>query len=350
MASLSNEQAAQVRQMLAESVTKNLEFLSNEAREHREYLRTILNRVIWSIGVFILVVSGWFYFSFGEKLVSHELVKWRVEDKVQTYLDDRKDLGIKAALAEVDESIDSSVQAKQGEISAALEVLKVRIRSTIEKMGGSLESAIGSADSNIKTKLSEFERTASSMVDNTIKGKIRALSELDVDELIRKGLKGDPGENGVDATAPVGAIIAWMSTNPLLPPGWHKCDHTEVKELGLDTEQEQRLRRSTVIKDDRLPDLRGYFLRGLDDRAKEDGGLDVHRHERNKGVGSSQNDDVGSFNILHATRRVSDSGPLHASLILPPPAFGEKRREDTSQGSVETRPVNIAVHWIIRVK
>lgn len=82
----------------------------------------------------------------------------------------------------------------------------------------------------------------------------------------------------------------------------------------------------------RIPDLRGYFLRGLDDGRGLDGG---------RGIGSSQSD---AFKSHTHNLGIQDRGSGGSSALISGPGSGVT----TAVGGTETRPLNIAWPYFIK--
>ncbi len=167
--------------------------------------------------------------------------------------------------------------------------------------------------------------------------------------------------------APIGTIVAYYgTTTQLKDKAWLICDGSKLsekeyillaehlKQLGLDSEH--------------VPDLRGQFLRGsakanntttstyekvvTENRSKVNNGQQIggkqedaiwdHKHNSQEGskflsvVSPSGGGQLGSghdFTNLNSTGNVVQDSEIEKSKI-----------------SEETRPVNIAIHWIIKAK
>lgn len=172
----------------------------------------------------------------------------------------------------------------------------------------------------------------------------------------------EPLSNQMNSQAPpIGAVMAWPSpiseAHPC-PAGWHLCDDTSLQSLGLTEKELTNLRAALPAGTykGRLPDFRGYFLRGA---GRSPGGPDPDLASRKgTGPGSTQGDGVGR----HVHDGVISAPPAEKLLRSTAPsseethataAFGNsqmQRTGNTIQGAEETRPVNIAVHWIIRIR
>jgi hypothetical protein len=158
----------------------------------------------------------------------------------------------------------------------------------------------------------------------------------------------------------IGSVIAWP-TSRQIPTGWHVCDGSAI-----DARPEDPI--AKVLESDygtsgvgklKLPDYRGYFLRGLDNRS-HDNRVDP---DGPREVGRPQVDSIGAMD-LDASNPKSGYRLSASDFVIPIPTGTTKSdpsNENSSQrlaaskkateiGKAETRPKNYAVHWIIRVK
>ncbi|WP_097740075.1 phage tail protein [Escherichia coli] len=152
---------------------------------------------------------------------------------------------------------------------------------------------------------------------------------------------------GEGSALPVGVPVPWPSATP--PTGWLKCN-------GAEFSSEKYPNLAKVYPTNKLPDLRGEFIRGWDDGRGIDSGRNLL---------SAQNDAiqniVGSFGRTQLFRDVLSSGPFsqHGQVL----STGLKETEiiegygaynwtfDASRSvrtASETRPRNIAFNYIVR--
>ena len=152
---------------------------------------------------------------------------------------------------------------------------------------------------------------------------------------------------GEGSALPVGVPVPWPSATP--PTGWLKCN-------GAAFSAEEYPELAKAYPTDKLPDLRGEFIRGWDDGRGIDSGRNLL---------SAQNDAiqniVGSFGRTQLFRDVLSSGPFsqHGQVL----STGLKETEiiegygaynwtfDASRSvrtASETRPRNIAFNYIVR--
>ncbi|EBF6316932.1 phage tail protein [Salmonella enterica] len=152
---------------------------------------------------------------------------------------------------------------------------------------------------------------------------------------------------GEGSALPVGVPVPWPLETP--PTGWLKCN-------GAAFSSEKYPNLAKVYPTNKLPDLRGEFIRGWDDGRGIDSGRNLL---------SAQNDAiqniVGSFGRTQLFRDVLSSGPFsqHGQVL----STGLKETEiiegygaynwtfDASRSvrtASETRPRNIAFNYIVR--
>ncbi len=174
------------------------------------------------------------------------------------------------------------------------------------------------------------------------------------------GKQGPPGERGPQGSdgIPVGAVMAWPGPNA--PDGWHLCDGTPIAGKGWSSKLLEAV--PTAIYDGKLPDYRGLFLRGaagtreinykgtvinFDHKNRKD-----HRlNQADSSVGSVQ---LGSPGLNWGERGrygyelkacAVDTAKTTNWNVIALATGGNRERFGE-----ETRPANVYVHWIIKVK
>lgn len=219
---------------------------------------------------------------------------------------------------------------------------------------------------------------------------------LGVSNQVRLALEGQAGQRFEEAirsktseiqelnptsllTLPVGAIAAfWWTCTPEPPAGWLLCDGSSISKdqfprlydhlLRLQSGDSNMPRGANVVL---LPDLRGYFLRGLDPsgRADPDGGDRAIGHTQGfasalpTGKEPFTSEESGAHTHTHEVQVWTvDSGDVVGSLgeggpraragmpRLRVPASADSRHGHVVEkgGDVETRPKNVAVNFIIK--
>ena len=133
---------------------------------------------------------------------------------------------------------------------------------------------------------------------------------------------------GEGSALPVGVPVPWPSVTP--PTGWLKCN-------GAAFSAEEYPELAKVYPTNKLPDLRGEFIRGWDDGrgidsgrtllSAQDGSIEAHGHDYNGTIYTS-------------------SGPSWANTT----DAGHRAYSGftSSYGGSETRPRNIAFNFIVR--
>lgn len=178
--------------------------------------------------------------------------------------------------------------------------------------------------------------------------------------LLFSGRTGPVGPKGSDG-APVGTVVAWPGKTPP-DDTWMICDGRALKSKdhrGLyETIGTQYGTGSTEPDMDfNIPNYQGYFLRGFDPKRAKDPGP----REPSAVVGSTQADAVAGFVYINTPPLVLAEDDDMKFGIMPGMTYGtgNQRRVDTSFPDKthlnagrrpETRPVNRAVLWIIKVK
>ncbi|RGT71712.1 integrase [Escherichia coli] len=134
---------------------------------------------------------------------------------------------------------------------------------------------------------------------------------------------------GEGSALPVGVPVPWPSVTP--PTGWLKCN-------GAAFSAEEYPELAKVYPTNKLPDLRGEFIRGWDDGrgidsgrtllSAQDGSIEAHGHDYNGAIYTS-------------------SGPSWANTT----DAGHRAYSGftSSYGGSETRPRNIAFNYIVRL-
>ncbi|MCT7448337.1 phage tail protein [Escherichia coli] len=155
---------------------------------------------------------------------------------------------------------------------------------------------------------------------------------------------------GEGSALPVGAPVPWPSETP--PTGWLKCN-------GAPFSAEEYPKLAKAYPANKLPDLRGEFIRGWDDGRGIDAGrvllsiqtgmLKKHRHivVANDGYDTKDEWELATiFKKTYTQGRGLDATNTGGSLI-PSPTL-HSRGSIGNTGGNETRPRNIAFNFIVR--
>ncbi|GIP88334.1 hypothetical protein pm098_43350 [Escherichia coli] len=155
---------------------------------------------------------------------------------------------------------------------------------------------------------------------------------------------------GEGSALPVGVPVPWPSATP--PTGWLKCN-------GAAFSAEEYPELAKAYPTNKLPDLRGEFIRGWDDGRGIDAGrvllsiqtgmLEKHRHivVANDGYDSNEEWELATiFRRAYTQGRGLDAADAGGTLI-PSPTLHTRGSIGNTGGS-ETRPRNIAFNFIVR--
>ncbi|OKW54600.1 phage tail-collar fiber domain-containing protein [Escherichia coli] len=155
---------------------------------------------------------------------------------------------------------------------------------------------------------------------------------------------------GEGSALPVGVPVPWPSATP--PTGWLKCN-------GAAFSAEEYPELAKAYPTNKLPDLRGEFIRGWDDGRGIDAGrvllsiqagmLEKHRHfvVANDGHDSKEEWELATiFRNTYTQGKGLDAAAAGGSLI-PSPTLHSRGSIGNTGGS-ETRPRNIAFNYIVR--
>ena len=140
---------------------------------------------------------------------------------------------------------------------------------------------------------------------------------------------------GEGSLLPVGVPVPWPLATP--PTGWLKCN-------GAPFSAEEYPELAKAYPTNKLPDLRGEFIRGWDDGRGVDNG---------RGLLSTQNDEFKSHSHnFDRTWGLSAFDPTGGYDLVSADASGKVVNFDTRPtvevGGSETRPRNIAFNYIVR--
>ena len=171
-------------------------------------------------------------------------------------------------------------------------------------------------------------------------------------------------------SVPVGTIMVYGGDlsnekvkSDLKDQGWLPCDGAEISSAGY---RELYDAIATAFGGDKdkgtfnVPDLRGRFLRGVDQGKKRDPDAATRIADPDHGGGNT-GDKVGSvqedqFASHKHTFAATHGRNISGSSLGDPPAMASFIYNDWSNkdvagtGGAETRPKNIYVHWIIKAK
>ncbi|EMV84197.1 phage Tail Collar domain protein [Escherichia coli 2861200] len=237
----------------------------------------------------------------------------------------------------------------------------------------------------IAAALAQFvsDKTQRDVLDNgDLPGFVELLgSGFAVEYLSRKNPFGDIKSDGTVQTAlenlglgegsalPVGVPVPWPSATP--PTGWLKCN-------GAAFSAEEYPELAKAYPTNKLPDLRGEFIRGWDDGRGVDAGrallslqddsFEAHRHESFFYAGISRNEiplknlpsSDEMLTLSSTTNALSPDGIDATNSLIGNDDYnclieGNKNNKRTATGlstsivgAAETRPRNISFNYIVR--
>lgn len=180
------------------------------------------------------------------------------------------------------------------------------------------------------------------------------------------------------AIFPIGSVIAYMGNNStvagLEASGWYKCDGRAISTLTASLSGDEISAFVNVVGSN-LPDLRGVFLRGLDDaRGLDDNagtrtggegttgvrsyqGCEIQAHGHTGSTGTAGNHNHGGSTGEAGWSRSTDDGGTTGTAAENSGTHSHSISWDgnhshtvtiNNAGGLETRPENIAVYYIIR--
>lgn len=303
----------------------------------------------------------------GAKVIAHETEIKQIIDEEKANLEKTED-----AVKEANNAQDKARKKISDEVlEARLAVASLKART------GSLDEFITSTRNKTTREFSSIQtqrERARKDLDylNTRTAKIRDLiSKLDKqgveaqavkDALIKDGAI-DEIEKIARSACPVGTVVAWAGKTA--PTGWKICDGDPLKIA--DFEKLYKALDDGKIygksgDEFNLPNYQGYFLRGVSKNKEQDPDRDMRTDRQNNRVGpvvgSIQGDSIEDHN--HVIRTDGSAGHKHDKGGITLAGRHDFHSKDDGnkdhgyktdkKGGNETRPKNVYVHWIIKVK
>lgn len=340
---------------------------------------TIRNVVLLGLGLVVAGCGGWVFF-----LALREQIRQEAGELASEQLVEEKK-GLKELASQIEEStrkISKSVAEARGKVDGLLASARQDLLTLQKKSSADIDRRLASELLEHKKKLDTELARLRSQLDGERKHILEQLgasayvrgslvAALRSDTAFVKATTGPKGQPGVVGPgAPIGSVVAWPTSVTRLPEGWLVCDGSLLrtdaypelfKKLGYEYGGGGR--------NFKVPDYRGYFLRGLD--SPEKGNQANRDPETDRGVGSIQKDEtrvgqlrVKKTNSLYLSQKAPDDAShlwLATEVLIgkPAPTHLERfpnsfSRDDEAvqalHSGVETRPINVAVNWLIRAK
>lgn len=229
----------------------------------------------------------------------------------------------------------------------------------IQISGSSFSSRVGidpdPSSITVKNQVAENLQSLENRTNTNLQSKIDSLASIVT--TLTNALQQSLDNRG--SAVPVGTIQAFGGDTLSIPNGWLLCDGDQVSRSQYATLFEvidEFWGEGDNVSTFHLPDLRGYFLRGV----STDTGRDPDKAERyakyggnaGEAVGSYQNDIFTSHSHRTARFGVSAQGSQVGSYVAPDyqnTDFGGPINTTIEPtGGSETRPINAYVYYIIK--
>jgi rhizosphere induced protein len=155
-----------------------------------------------------------------------------------------------------------------------------------------------------------------------------------------------------------GMIICWGGQKNNIPPGWHECDGTllsQTQYANLYAAIGESFGQSPPAGQFYLPDLRGQFVRGVDDGAGNDPDLSARHDMQNpsitySGVGSVQASALQTHTHAYSTIvEVSSNGIIDDAHAYGYASWASAAPAGCNVSQSETRSTNAALYYIINL-
>jgi hypothetical protein len=161
--------------------------------------------------------------------------------------------------------------------------------------------------------------------------------EMKEDDAPHRALPQSQATATINQMVPVGTVISYVGNSTSLPPGWLPCNGSTFNQ-----EQYPDLY-VTLGNSNTLPDLAGYFLRGLDTYGK------VDPDGAGRTVLSIQADAFGqhSHNVLETPWFWNEAIDGDGYIVGTKTTNGLHTQTSSAEGGAETRPKNAAVLYLI---
>ncbi len=276
------------------------------------------------------------------------ITSWGVIGAITWYVANKEtsELATRVAKAEAQAELDK------------LETTKVIIDEISKLSLQQQQIAVGAAN-DATSKLREITALYSSVTNGVAKVQTivdsapdveKALQSVNPENLANELLKGKQFQEQIAVRIPpypIGTIVAYWGTSD--PKGWKLCDGREV-----DVSDPKMTKLREHLGSNTLPDLRGMFLRGAENRSVADGANDTGGPRK-----------LGSTQAYSTSFRLNNKegenwyGKMFARTFVTPFKVETNPDKPTTHNLIyvgtaepeqnfETRPVNVAVNFIIK--
>ncbi len=333
--------------------------ISTEVTEYRAYLEQMLTQVKWSIGIIVIVAGSSFVYFVGKSSSDLNQLTATTQSQlssVTTNANSQIDKVTTYAQAEMTR-VESDVKDRT-QLLVQKELITARIQ---DEMGSQLTKLLQQTMTSGDTEKA-IKASVQAVVDSIVQGETRGQVQKTVDDLLKRFRDSDPVK--AISTLPIGTIIPSM-----LPPDKFTQVVGDPKEFSPIESRWMLANGNSVIGSkysliyaEIVPDLRGMFLRGMNE-GRKDGRQDPE--ERN--AGGFQSDAFKAHNHgggkhTHPTYTTGSATGDHTGAIFvvkgtQPPGYVGTHKDDgemsedviKTEGGDETRPKNVAVYYYIRI-
>jgi phage-related tail fiber protein len=144
---------------------------------------------------------------------------------------------------------------------------------------------------------------------------------------------------------PTGCVMAFAGT--AIPEGWLKCNGEAIPN-GQGTVQGKTANFSVLysVIGANVPDLRGLFIRGLDDGRGADAGRQIGTYQ-NDAFKNHSHPYVDTYANFGSKTKVGGNNETGWNWVTPY-TYNNSTTSGSGEGGTETRPKNLALHYIIK--
>ena len=308
-------------------------------------LKGYASKHVWGVaGAILLIAGGWLFAALnGVENVAAKAAKTAAataaQERMDTWLLERRSV--------IDAIQKDARECESYRSMTAARLIKATEHSTLAKERA--DAVVKTADRLSEAKVRDILKAADELTAQSdgLVQRVAALVKVDV--------------KSTSELLPIGTVIGLPyapNEQTLLDRGWMICKGQSLPVAGHETLAKLLRAAYGVAKDSqgrilsdhvKLPDFQGMFLRGH-------GGADSHRSNP---IGEQQPDAVKSHihgGVIRAPKakfQKTSMGDVQREASHADSALGQSGKNYTNPNepsALETRPVNYAVYWIVRVK